>query len=44
MAVLIANDAPPRKTEDAHRLVGTGPSRQLEARGRVVVDVPHEAA
>jgi hypothetical protein len=42
MAVLIANDAPPRKTEDAHRLVGPGPSRQLEDRGRVVVDVPQE--
>jgi hypothetical protein len=42
IAVLIANDAPPRKTEDAHRLVGPAPSRQLEERGRVVVDVPHE--
>jgi hypothetical protein len=42
MAVLIANDAPPRRTEDAHRLVGPGPLRQLEDRGRVVVDAPHE--
>jgi hypothetical protein len=43
MAVLIANDAPPRKTEDAHRLVGPGPARQLEGPGRVVIDVPEEA-
>ena len=42
MAVLIANDAPPRKTEDTHRLAGPAPHRQLEDRGRVVVDVPHE--
>ena len=42
MAVLIANDAPPRKTEDTHRLAGPAPSLQLEERGRVVVDVPHE--
>ncbi len=40
MAVLIANDAPPRKTEDAHRLAGPVPSLQLEQRGRVVIDVP----
>jgi hypothetical protein len=30
MAVLIANDAPPRKNEDAHRLAGPAPSLQLE--------------
>jgi len=42
MAVLIANDAPPRKTEDTHRLGGPAPRRQLEGRGRVVVDGPDE--
>lgn len=42
IAVLIANDAPPRKTEDTHRLADPRPSRQLEDRARIVVDVPHE--
>ena len=42
MAVLIANDAPARRTEDTHRLPGPWPLRQLEGRARVVVDVPHE--
>ena len=42
MAVLIANDAQPRRTEDTHRLPGPEPSRQLEDRGRAVVDPPHE--
>ena len=42
IAVLIANDAPPRSTEDTHRLAGAEPSGQLEDRGQVVVDVPHE--
>ena len=34
MAVLIANEAPPRRTEDTHRLADPEPSRQL--------DPPHE--
>jgi hypothetical protein len=42
MAVLIANDAPPRRTEDTHRLAAPEPSRQLEDRGRVVNNGPHE--
>jgi hypothetical protein len=42
IAVLIANDAPARKTEDTHRLASPEPSRQLEERGRFVVDVPHQ--
>jgi hypothetical protein len=40
MAVLIANDAPPRRTEDAHRLTGAAPVRQLESRSHVVIDMP----
>jgi hypothetical protein len=32
MAVLIANDAPARRTEDAHRVVTVAPVRQLENR------------
>ena len=40
MAVLIANDAPARRTEDAHRLTGAAPVRQLETRSHVIVDVP----
>lgn len=31
MAVLIANDAPARRTEDAHRLDAPAPARQLPA-------------
>lgn len=38
MAVLIANDAPPRRSEDAHRLAAPAPARQLESRGHTVVD------
>jgi Protein of unknown function (DUF3099) len=38
MAVLIANEAPARRTEDAHRLAAPEVARQLEHRGRVVVD------
>ena len=41
MAVLIANDAPPRsrrRTDDSHRLPPPTPSRVLEARSHVVVD------
>jgi hypothetical protein len=37
MAVLIANDAPPRRTENAHRLTAPTP-RQLESRAHPVVD------
>ena len=43
IAVLIANDAPARKSEDAHRLAGSASLRQLESRERVVVDVPPAA-
>lgn len=42
MAVLIANDAPARRTEDAHRVVTVAPVRQLESRSHVVVDAPGE--
>ncbi len=42
MAVLIANDAPARRIEDAHRLAAPGITRQLESRGRVVVEVPDD--
>jgi hypothetical protein len=41
MAVLIANDAPPRsrrRTADSHRLPPPAPSRALGARSHVVVD------
>jgi hypothetical protein len=38
MAVLIANDAPPRRTEDTHRLAGATPLRELEAHSHLVVD------
>jgi hypothetical protein len=41
MAVLIANDAPPRsrrRTDGSHRLPPPAPSRALEARSHVVVD------
>jgi hypothetical protein len=41
MAVLIANDAPPRgrrRTADSRRLPPPAPSRALEARSHVVVD------
>jgi hypothetical protein len=41
IAVLIANDTPPRRTEDTHRLASPEPSRQIEDPGRTVVDVPH---
>jgi hypothetical protein len=39
MAVLIANDAPARRVEDAHRLVPLAPVRQLEG-GTTVVNPP----
>jgi Protein of unknown function (DUF3099) len=42
MAVLIANDAPARRTEDTHRVVTTAPVRQLERRSHVVIDGPDE--
>ena len=42
MAVLIANDAPVRRTEDTHRLGTAGPVRQLEARGHVIIDGSEE--
>lgn len=38
MAVLIANDRPVRRREDAHRLTGSAPVRQLEHREHIVVD------
>jgi hypothetical protein len=38
MAVLIANDRPVRRREDAHRLTGSAPVAQLERRGHVVID------
>jgi Protein of unknown function (DUF3099) len=41
MAVLIANDAPPRSRRgpaDTHRLPPPAPSRAIEARSHVVVD------
>lgn len=40
MAVLIANDAPARRTEDTHRVVTVAPVRQLESRSHVVIDGP----
>ena len=40
MAVLIANDAPPRVMEDTHRLTGGAPVRQLETRSHMIVDIP----
>ena len=40
MAVLIANDAPPRRTEDTHRLTGPAPVRQLETRSHMIIDIP----
>jgi hypothetical protein len=40
MAVLIANDAPARRTEDIHRLTGPAPVRQLETRSHMIVDIP----
>ena len=40
MAVLIANDAPPRVTEDTHRLTGEAPVRQRETRSHMIVDIP----
>jgi hypothetical protein len=43
MAVLIANDAPPRRTEDAHRLTARAP-RQLESRRHPIVDTDDQAA
>jgi Protein of unknown function (DUF3099) len=43
MAVLIANDAPPRRTEDAHRLTAPAP-RQLESRAHLVVDTDEDRA
>jgi hypothetical protein len=39
MAVLIANDAPARRTEDAHRLGAPTPVRRLESRPHTVIDV-----
>jgi DUF3099 family protein len=42
MAVLIANNAPARRAEDAHRLAAPEPIRLLEQRGHVVVDVPDD--
>ena len=43
MAVLIANDTPARRAEDAHRVVVTAaPVRQLENRPHVVIDGPGE--
>ena len=40
MAVLIANDAPARRTEDTHRLSGAASVRQLETRSHMIVDIP----
>jgi hypothetical protein len=38
MAVLIANDRPAKRREDAHRLAPSAPVRRLETRDRPVVD------
>lgn len=38
IAVLGANDAPARRTEDTHRLGAPTPVRQIEARSHVVID------
>ena len=38
MAVLIANDAPARRVEDAHRLTARAAAPQLESRPHIVVD------
>ena len=38
MAVLIANDAPPRRAEDAHRIGTPVAARQLENRGHPVIE------
>lgn len=40
MAVVIANDAPARHTEDTHRLTSAAPIQQLEARSHTIVDIP----
>jgi hypothetical protein len=40
MAVLIANDASARVTEDTHRLTGEAPVRQRETRSHMIVDIP----
>jgi hypothetical protein len=42
MAVLIANDGPARRTEDAHRLVTVAPVRELEGRSHIVIDGPDQ--
>ena len=42
MAVLIANDPPARRVEDAHRVVTVASVPQLESRSHVVVDGPEE--
>jgi hypothetical protein len=42
IAVLVANDAPARRTEDAHRLDAPVSVRQLENRGHIVVDAADE--
>ena len=44
MAVLIANDAPPRRAEDAHRLTAPAAVRQLERRAHPVVDTDDDRA
>jgi hypothetical protein len=42
MAVLIANDAPARRTEDIHRVVTRAPVRQLESGSHVVIHLPDD--
>lgn len=42
MAVLIANDAPARRTEDTHRVVTRAPVRQLESGSHVVIHLPDD--
>lgn len=43
MAVLIANDAPARRREDAHRLAAPAPGHRLESRPHQVIDVEDAA-
>ncbi|MBC8091443.1 MAG: DUF3099 domain-containing protein [Pseudonocardia sp.] len=43
MAVLIANDAPARKGEDAHR-IAPAPRPQVQARDYLVIDAPDRNA
>ena len=42
IAVLVANDAPVRRVEDAHRLDKPAPVHRLEGGSHLVLDVPRD--